>query len=177
MNMQSYSPGAKGFTMIELIATMVILGLIGAIGAVGFSQALRGYTLAASNAELAQKAQVALTRLSVELMHMTQISASNSTSITYTPVFDPLSNATGTHTIGYDSSAKVLTWDGNTLVDDVDTFSVAFYDDQGGTASSTFMPNTTDLIEVTLGLRNAAGNTVTFTDRIFPVVYKSENRF
>lgn len=156
--------------MIELIATMLIIGLVGAIGAVGFSDAIRGYLIAEDSAELAQEAQVVLTKLNVELMHMNATTASSSTAITYQPVFELPPSAT-THTFSYNNGTGVLSWDGQTLVDDVSGFSFAYYDDQDDPSPTVgLQPNGTTVIEVSLTLQNAAGGNQTFTQRIFPLI-------
>jgi prepilin-type N-terminal cleavage/methylation domain-containing protein len=57
----------QGFTLIELIAVLFLVGILGALATVGLNQSVRSYMIATENANIAQKAQLALTRLGLEL--------------------------------------------------------------------------------------------------------------
>ena len=69
-----------GFTLLELIASLVLLGLLAAIFGMGIVAAIRSYEFSRTNVQLAQKGQLAMTRISRELMEMTGIEAISSTS-------------------------------------------------------------------------------------------------
>lgn len=92
----------RGFTLIEIIVVMVIMGFLVLLGSFGLNHAVDGYVLARDNAHLSQKAQAALDRITVELSNITfngtryNVSAGNGTSITYTANFG---GADETHTI------------------------------------------------------------------------------
>ena len=62
-----------GFTLVEVIASLVIVGILGAIAGMGIVTGLRGYLQAKENGHLAQKAQIALTRINRELMELTDV--------------------------------------------------------------------------------------------------------
>ena len=64
-----------GFTLVEVIASLVIVGILGAIAGMGIVTGLRGYMQAKENGHLAQKAQIALTRINRELMELTDVIA------------------------------------------------------------------------------------------------------
>ena len=55
------APG--GFTLIEMIASLAIVGILAAIAGIGLVQFAEGYVLARSGAESAQKAQLATMRM------------------------------------------------------------------------------------------------------------------
>ncbi|WP_045216568.1 type II secretion system protein [Desulfonatronovibrio magnus] len=59
----------KGFTLIELITVLVLIGIIGVFGGLFMVRMVQSYKWAEDNAHLAQKAQVALTRMSVEMAY------------------------------------------------------------------------------------------------------------
>ena len=63
----------KGFTLIEIIVVLVLLGVMGAFLATGVSTAITGYLFTRDAAIKSQKAQLALARISRELLDMTSI--------------------------------------------------------------------------------------------------------
>lgn len=63
----------KGFTLLELIASLVLLGLITAIFGMGLVAALQSNEFSRANVQMAQKAQLAMMRISRELLELTHI--------------------------------------------------------------------------------------------------------
>ena len=59
----------KGFTLIELITVLVLIGIIGVFGGLFMVRMVQSYKWAEDNAHLTQKAQVALTRMAVEMAY------------------------------------------------------------------------------------------------------------
>jgi prepilin-type N-terminal cleavage/methylation domain-containing protein len=64
-----------GFTLIEIIVTMILLGIMGAIAGMMIAKAAQGYITANANNELTQKAQLALDRMILEFEDISAISA------------------------------------------------------------------------------------------------------
>jgi prepilin-type N-terminal cleavage/methylation domain-containing protein len=64
-----------GFTLIELIASLVIFALMFTIAGMAIVMAARGYMITKESAHMAQKAQLAMTRMNRELMEITDIIA------------------------------------------------------------------------------------------------------
>jgi prepilin-type N-terminal cleavage/methylation domain-containing protein len=85
----------RGFTLIEIIVAMTIMGLLVLLGSYGLQSAVDGYNLARDNAHLSQKAQAALDRLTIELSNITfngalgryNITSGTSSSLSYTANF------------------------------------------------------------------------------------------
>jgi prepilin-type N-terminal cleavage/methylation domain-containing protein len=106
----------KGFSLIEVIVVIVVLGVMAALGSFGLERAMDGYTLARANAESTQKAQNALDRLTSELARITynssglryNVSAGTGSSITYTANFGGTDE---THTI--DQNGNLVRFDNN----------------------------------------------------------------
>ncbi|MBU2547973.1 MAG: hypothetical protein KKB20_06170 [Proteobacteria bacterium] len=70
--------------MIELLLSLILVGMLASLAGVGLISGVQGYILAKDNAHLAQKAALVSTRLGRELMELTEVtSASNGTSIVY----------------------------------------------------------------------------------------------
>jgi len=70
---------AKGFTLIEIIAALVMLGALGVAGTMALANVIEGYQWAKDNAHLSQKAQVALTRIATELNYATDVQITGNT--------------------------------------------------------------------------------------------------
>lgn len=77
--MPELSKNTQGFTLIEIIVALVILGALGAIGTSALANVIEGYQWAKDNAHLSQKAQVALTRIATELNYATDVQITGNT--------------------------------------------------------------------------------------------------
>lgn len=73
MNRQLENRPSAGFTLIELIASIVMAGLLLSVAGLGVIQAAKGYLLAGQNTHMTQKAHLAMSRLSRELRELTTI--------------------------------------------------------------------------------------------------------
>jgi len=121
----------KGFTLVELIVTIVLVGIIGTFTTLFLYTGLSGYLRARDTAEGALKAQIALDRISLELRDINAISAFNASpdpnpSIDYTSTTLP-----GQRRIRYDSTNNEIFiriggvgGDENLLLDGVRSFAM-----------------------------------------------------
>ena len=77
--------GISGFTLLEIVVSLVLLGIIGALAGMGFASISQGFISAKRNAETVQKGQMAITRLLDEFGSISTqaVSATTQTSITY----------------------------------------------------------------------------------------------
>jgi hypothetical protein len=66
--MKSDSP--KGFILIEMVTTLVLIGIIGAFSGFFLFNGINGYLASKRNSEDAMKAQITMDRISVELRDM-----------------------------------------------------------------------------------------------------------
>lgn len=119
-----------GFTLIEVIAVLVLVGIISAVAGLGIVRGVQGYLFAQSNTETTQKAQLALARMTRELMELSAInSGSNGSNIIFSAP-----SVTANKTISL--SGLTITLDdgdgnGNVLTDSVkstDGFTVTYCD-------------------------------------------------
>ena len=137
-----------GFTLIELIASLFLVGLLSAIFGMGLVAAIEGYDYNRTNVAVAQKAQMAMARMSLELQEMiaiVEISDSNQDPfIIYNRMVEaggrPEQQTFGLHFRPEDSHLRLYTnledvadlssstiENGDTLIDQVQSFSLEFF--------------------------------------------------
>ncbi|HOD28402.1 MAG TPA: type II secretion system protein [Syntrophales bacterium] len=151
----------RGFTLIEAISAIVIMTIVSALAGMGLIQIANGYAFAKKNAVIAQRAQIALTRLSKELSALQSVSASptpTSTSLTY------VRNGAA-HAIAWTGVNQPLTLDGDILIDKVQNFSLTYYNKYNDSSPTTYS-SATAIIQITLELLGGNDTTLVFTDRV-----------
>ncbi len=157
----------NGFTLIEIIVSLVILGILGSTMSVLIvGRVVDAFYLTKTNVETAQKGQIALNRLTKEFTNITKVNSSGAASIN----FNSRSYVDGTLQTNRNVSLNndKLLIDGDTLVDNVSSFVLRYYDDFSSSGSESWSPTTSKVIEFTLSL-DGANNTVTvFTSRVVP---------
>lgn len=65
----------SGFTLLEIIVSIALLGLLTAIFGMGLVAALQSHEFSLTNADLIQKSQLAMTRIQRELIELTRVDA------------------------------------------------------------------------------------------------------
>lgn len=152
----------KGFSLIEVIVSILLLGMIAVFAGVGITNLMEGFMLTKMNAETTQKGQVAMTRMVKELMVLNAVTSATANSITFTSyklgVVSP-------HTLSWTGS--VITYDGHVLVDGVNGFELGYYNSHAGPKFSTWLPARRQ-IGITLELVGANNHIIEFTDRVVP---------
>jgi prepilin-type N-terminal cleavage/methylation domain-containing protein len=114
-----------GFVLIELVTTLVLVGVIGAFAGFFLWSGINGYLASKRNSETALAAQVALDRISYELRHIASLSGNPAlnASIGY---FSALPDLTGVRRLRYDSQTIYFSRDGgvteNPLLKNVSAF-------------------------------------------------------
>ena len=134
--------GEKGFTLIEIMVSLVLVGLIAAIAGTSVITATRSYLFARENNTITQKAQLAMERFNREFIELSNVKAATSTCIIYEV---PYGNAYRTRAIArvgntiqlFDpfSGSTCPSDGGDVLVDGVQTFSLLYNPDPNVTAS------------------------------------------
>ena len=131
----------KGFTLIELIVSLVLLAILGTVFGMGIVGAMNIYAVSEENVQLAQKGQMAMIRIERELMELTTVFQRNDSDpyIIYGNL-----RGSGIHAIRFDAiEQRVLLYsdlgsltaplndeDADVLVDRVADFSLSYW--QGG---------------------------------------------
>jgi prepilin-type N-terminal cleavage/methylation domain-containing protein len=159
--------GNKGFTLIEIIASLVLLSIITAVVGLGIYKIFEGFISVKKNAAAAQKAQVAMVRLVNEFTGIAVISG-NATSLNYKS-YSYLDGTLKSHTVTWEgTSGSPLLLDGVTLIDNVSSFNVVYLDAYNSAVEKSSWSSSTKIIEVTLVNTGAYNTTSSFTFRAVP---------
>jgi len=154
----------RGFTLIEAIAALVIGAILLSVAGMGIVKVAEGLVFTQKNASTTLKAQVALNRIEKEFHIITGVSSGDETSLAYT---SSKGGVSGSYTLTYSDSDGAILVDGDILVDNVDSFALAYRDTYNGTATPTWS-STNKVIDVTFALTGAGGVNSTFTMRVAP---------
>ena len=156
----------KGFTLIEVIVTLVLVSITAAMAGMWIVSVANGYIFAKMNMNTTQKAQLAMTRLAKEFKAISAVTAWPAGGITYTRA-DITSGSVAGQTVLL--SGSVLQLNGNTLTDGVSAFTLAYCDNVDSTGCPpTWTAATSRFIEITLTLTGANNTTSIFTKRVAP---------
>jgi prepilin-type N-terminal cleavage/methylation domain-containing protein len=103
--MKIMKKSSAGFTLIEVIVSLVLMGIMGLVAAMGLVQGIKAYALTKTSSETVQQAEYALNRIKLEFMNMDTVTAASSESITFTTnkVFSRISEPPISYTIARDS--------------------------------------------------------------------------
>ena len=163
----------KGFTLLELVTTLILVGIIGAFTSFFLYTGIRGFLTSKFSSETALQAQIALDRISAELRYIRYLELS--------PVQTPNPNwnnieyrsqdLTGARRIRYNLATQeiLLSVDGtaNTLLDNVSAFALSWVPkdlDQSGDGK-----NEISKIRVVFSVRSASTeNEMFFSAEIYP---------
>ena len=74
----------QGFTLIEVIAVLILMGIVALALATTMVTAVEGYLFTKDSADGAQKAQLALARIGKELLQASAITTATNTTVAYT---------------------------------------------------------------------------------------------
>ena len=167
----------KGFTLIELIVTLILAGIIVAAVGMGIVNIVQGFLFTKENAAVLQKGQMAISRISLELKRAAGVSnASTATSISFDSYADTGGptptlvtqvirlNGDKVEFVGSLGNLNILTdraAAGNGL-------SFRYYERHNDPEANQCDPKEAKIIVITLRLAAADGVIKAFTDRVRP---------
>ena len=145
-----------GFTLIEIIVTLVLVGILSVFAGLFMTTFLNGYFMVKNNSDTAMKAQMALDRISLELKDVSALSALTDNSlITYT---NPSGAGRTIKFVG--SNIYLSTPADNILIDRVQAFTLS------ATPGHVYNIAADDVAYIDIGFTISGYNP--FSTRIFP---------
>ncbi len=155
----------RGFTLIEMILSLVLVGILAAVIGLGIVNAVQGFFFTKMNATTLQKGQNTLARLVKEFNNIVSVTSGSAKSITFTSVKAEL---LANHTISWSGNPNdPLLFDSDILADDVSDFQLTYYDSYNGTGDSNWS-SSRKVIEITLKLKGANDAVSVFMNRVTP---------
>ena len=146
----------RAFTLIEIIATLVLVGILSALAGVGILHIANGFVFQKRVGEAVQKGQIVMSKIIKELDSMTSVTSADETSISYLRDTTP-------HNIRL-SGSNIL-FDGDVLTDDVSLFQLKYYNLHDSIATG--YSSTTGIIEISVSLSVLDGIDRTFKNRVY----------
>jgi len=158
-----------GFTLIEVIVSLILMGFLAVVFCLGVSRVFEGYFFSNDTAKAAMDAQMALSRIEKELSVVYSVSAASGRTIifyayrTIDDVTEPQPHQPHTLSLSGDS----LLLDGDSLLDNVTGFVLTYYDSYNdGTAHSNWSEDRKIIgISVTIKIEDIE---TSFTTRVAP---------
>ncbi len=138
-----------GFTLIEVIAVLVIIGIMAVGLSMGLVRGVENFIIAGQATQISQQAQVAMARMKKELMDATAIATANATQIAYTAADGTaysIQNANNEIQLG---PADAM----HTLMNNINTASTSFAFLQNNGAPWTSANNFNDLAQIRVKIK------------------------
>ena len=162
-----------GFSLIEIIMALLLLGIMGAVAVLGISRVVTGFMVSRDSAAVAGKGQLVFLRLSREFRVITSVTSASANSITFVALHpaavasDP--PVSKTYTVAKSGNTVTLNDGANTdiLVDQVNALTLGYYDTYNGTSQTTWT-SSRKIIQITIVLNGPESSTHSFTTRVAP---------
>ena len=171
--MKSLLHNCRGFTLIEIIASLVIVGLMATVAGFGIVQMAKAFVFAKDTTTLTQKNELAMTRLRMSLQNLTSIAEAESDTISIqrrNPEGELISESFRLN----GQTLEVLndSYDPDNfyaLADNVAGLSLTYLDGRGDAWSTDGDMGDLARILISMTMQGPEGTTVTFADEILPV--------
>jgi prepilin-type N-terminal cleavage/methylation domain-containing protein len=162
----------KGFTLIEVIVSIVILGILAVFMTTGIAKIFEGYIFTRDNAETALTGQLALARIVKEFRSIDRVNTGIKTSIRYDYYRYDINNPEGilvvNRTLSWaGTSTSPLVLGGNTLAENINDFEITYHNHYYHAGDNTWN-GTEKIIGINLKLKGAGNQVSSFSTRITP---------
>lgn len=157
---------AKGFTLIEIIASLVLIGIISTFFLINVAHLIEGYFFTRDNANTSLSAQVTMSRLMKELSSIDGVSSGSATSITYSFVRSGISQSN--RTVSWSGVVDdPLLLGGVILAENVNDFQISYHQSYSDSGDFTW-DGTEKIIGITLGITGASDVVSSFSFQVVP---------
>jgi len=159
----------RGFTLMEVIMSIVVIAIIGVIAGISLSKIASGYVLSRKNAVIAQQGQIAIIKLKKEFNAIQSISTGTALTITFKSTRPPSQDISICWS-GVENDPILMKMNavsctgGDKLVDNVKLFALNYCDTYNSTCLSGYSPGTTSIIDITLKLIGYDNTSITIAD-------------
>jgi prepilin-type N-terminal cleavage/methylation domain-containing protein len=82
--MKIIKKSSAGFTLIEVIVSLVLMSIVGLVAAMALVQGIMAYAITRTSSETVQQAEYALNRIKLEFMNMDTVTTAGADTITFT---------------------------------------------------------------------------------------------
>ncbi len=162
----NFNKMAHGFTLIEVIASVVLFGILAILTSISLAKIFEGYFFTRDNADTTMKSQVALTRLVKEFSSIDGVSNGTDTSLTYSYYKNGVSIPNRTVSwSGIDTAPLLL--GGNILAENINDFELSYHTSYSDSGDNTWN-GSEKMIGITLKMTGALDVVSTFTFRVSP---------
>jgi len=166
--MRTLKRNNRGFTLIEVIASLVLVGILAAVAGMGMIQATNAFIFTKESIMLGQKGDLAMSRLRRSVQNLTMIVGSpTSSSLSIrrldrgAEITESYSLASGTLRLNSGNGTQALT-------DSVQSFSLSYAHTNGSAWTPAMGIDKLATINVTTALSGPGGAVVTYVDKIMP---------
>lgn len=150
----------KGFTLIEMIVSLVLVGILSAFAGMGIVAGVQGYLFAKESAAVNEKAQLALMRINRELLECYDCDGTATTSL----VNQPFENNLGTtRYIRQDDKNNIVIADTSIGAGDILLDNVA-----AGSFTMTYQNDKSIEISFKSSVTPSGASVPEFTSRVYP---------
>ena len=156
---------SQGFTLVELILTMVLLGIIVVVTGILMGRSLDAYKLVSTRTETVHEARFALVRLQKELEQERQVTTASPQQVVF---LDPTATQIDIHLTG-----TTIYRGSDILAENVSNLLFTYYRDNGNTTSSAAQVRRIH-IDMTVRADATSGSLQLRTD-VFPRIFMYEN--
>ncbi len=158
----------QGFTLIEIVVSLILVGIMATIAGIGIVSGTKGYLFTKENVHMAQKANLAMTRMNRELMELTDVMSATPTSITY-------ERTSGIRKLGLDNGkikiaeGAIPLSSGDALIDHVNSFGLSYWSGATPWAVGTGIERLSAVqINLVLGYSDGSVGNISFSTTVNP---------
>jgi len=166
--MRTLQRNNRGFTLIEVIASLVLVGLLAATAGMGMVQATNAFIFTKESIMLGQKGDLAMSRLRRSIQNLTTIDGAPTSSSLSIRRLDKGVEITESYSLSGSNFRLNVGGGQRVLTDSVQSLTLSYLHTNGSTWTPAMGIDKLAAINVTTALSGPGGAVVTYVDRIMP---------